>query len=111
MVYQKAVAALAAEGYAVAAFDPALAVISTQRRPMPLTESDVDVGSTRGISYVKDERTTVYVTMLIQVNHNRAVIRSNIEAEYRLDDPTKGQLLKGVSKGTVEQRIAVRMRD
>ncbi len=76
---------------------------------MALTKLDVDVGSTWGIDYMKDKRTTVFVTMTIEAAKDRAAIRSDIDAEYLPNDPVYGKRMKGVSRGTLEQKIAERM--
>ncbi len=109
-LFQKASWALIAEGYAIASADPALGIISTQRRQMPLTTADVDVGSTWGIDYMKDKRTTTYVTATIQTSEGKAVIRTDIDAEYLPNDPTYGKRMKGTSKGTLEQRLGARLK-
>lgn len=109
LIFKKAVAALLAEGFSIASSDPSLGVISTQRRQMALTKLDVDVGSTWGIDYMKDKRTTVFVTMTIEAAKDRAAIRSDIDAEYLPNDPVYGKRMKGVSRGTLEQKIAERM--
>ena len=110
-VFRKVVSALLAEGYSIASSDEGVGVISTQRRQMSLTPADVDVGSTMGIDYMKDKRTTTYVTLTIQVSDGRAVIRSDIDAEYLPNNPTYGKRMKGVSRGTLEQRIAARLQN
>jgi len=109
-VYKQAVAALISEGFAVASFDQNLGIISTQRRQMDLTESDADLGSTSfGIQYIKDKRTTEFVTVTLQVKDSQATIRADIEAEYLPNDPVYGKKMVGVSKGTIEKRIASRI--
>lgn len=109
-IFQKVMAALLDEGYSIASSDRALGIISTQRRQMTLTPTDADVGSTWGIDYLKDKRTTTFVTVTIRVSDGQAVIRSNIEAEYLPENPTYGKRMTGVSKGTLEAKIAAHLR-
>lgn len=109
-VFKKASSALIAEGYAIASADPTLGILSTQRRQMALTPADVDVGSTWGIDYMKDKRTTTYVTATIQTSAGKAVIRTDIDAEYLPNDPAFGKRMKGASRGTLEQRLAAHLR-
>lgn len=109
-LYQKAAAALIAEGFAITSSDAGLGIISTHRREMVLTEADVDLGTTMGIAYIKDKRTTEYVTVTIQVEADKATIRTDIDGEYLPNDAVYGKKMKGVSKGTIEQKIADRMK-
>lgn len=69
----------------------------------------MDVGTTWGIAYIKDKRTTTWVTITIHVAEGRATIRSDIDAEYLPNDPAFGKRMKGTSKGTLEQRLAARL--
>ncbi|HEX4263446.1 MAG TPA: hypothetical protein VH597_03830 [Verrucomicrobiae bacterium] len=106
MVFKKALFALFQDGYSIASSDESSGFISTQRRQMALTPTDVDIGSTMGIDYMKDKRTTVYVTVTIQVRDGSAVIRTGVDAEYLPNDPVYGKHMTGVSRGTIENRIA-----
>jgi hypothetical protein len=105
-VFQKVISALLAQGYSIASSDQSLGIVSTQRRQMVLTPADADVGSTMGIDYLKDKRTTCFVTLTVQVEGGRVIIRSDIDAEYLPNDGVYGKRMTGVSRGTIERRLA-----
>jgi hypothetical protein len=109
-LFAKVVRALIAEGYTPAIADRELGLITSQRREMALGVDDVDLGTTMGINYVKDNRTTEFVTVTIQISDKSAEIRADIDGEYLPNDPANGKRMKGVSLGTVEKKIADRLK-
>lgn len=109
-LFTKAVKALIAEGYTPAVADRELGLITSQRRQMILGVDDVDLGTTMGLNYVKDNRTVEFITITIQVGDKSVEIRTDIDGEYLPNDPANGKRMKGVSLGTTEKKIAERMK-
>ena len=104
-LFNTAKQALILNGYQIASSDKEAGVISTAQKQLDLTEADCDCGTTMGIPYIKDKRTTTNVAVGIIISSTRIAIKSTIEGEYLKGNTTQGIDLHCVSKGVIEQNI------
>jgi len=105
-IFSVASKVLAMEGYTITASDINTGIISTAKSRKALTEADCDCGTTMGIAYIKDKRTTTEAAINIVVDGNGVFnIIASISGEYLPNNPTYGKTFECVSTGTIEQNI------
>ncbi len=97
---------LVSEGWQITTADADAGVLTTQLRTLRLTPADADCGTTMGIDYLKDNRTTSKVGVNILIDDGHLMVKSIIESEYRPGDVTQDMALTCVSRGTIERKVA-----
>jgi len=105
LIFSAALSALAEQGYTITLSDRQSGIISTGSKRLTLTEKDCDCGSTMGLPYIKDNRTTTNLSINITVTNNSFLVKSNIEGEYLPNDPVYGKKFTCISTGTIEDNI------
>lgn len=98
--------ALVSAGYQITAFDDASGIVSTAPRDSRLTPEDAACGTTMGIDYLKDNRTTTRVAYGVIVANGRMEVRANIEGEYKPGQVDQNITLACVSRGVLDQAMA-----
>ena len=97
--------ALVGNGYQITAFDDAAGVISTAPRDLRITPELADCGTTMGIDYLKDIRTTTRVAFGIIASEGRLEVKANIEGEYKPGSTIQNITLTCVSRGALDQEM------
>jgi hypothetical protein len=97
--------ALIASGYQIAAVDDAAGVISVAQRDMRLTPELADCGTTMGLDYLKDNRTSSKVGYGLLITDNKVVITANLSATYLPGNDTQSITMTCVSKGVLENGL------
>lgn len=105
-IMKKAKIALVNEGYQITGIDESAGVISTAPRDLRVTPTDADCGTTMGIDYLKDKRTTTRVSIGVIASDGLATIKATIQGEYKPGDVSQNITLTCVSRGTIEPVIA-----
>jgi hypothetical protein len=97
--------ALVGNGYQITAFDDAAGIISTAPHDLRLLPELADCGTTMGIDYLKDNRTTTRVAFGVIASDGRVEVRPNIEGEYKPGSVTQNITLTCVSRGVLDQEM------
>ena len=100
---------LVREGNQIINSDDDAGTISTSPRNLRLTPEQADCGTTMGIDYLKDNRTTTRVSYGILAQDNKLTLRSNIEGEYKPGDVTQNITLTCVSRGLLENEMVAKI--
>lgn len=93
---------LISEGYQLTYADDESGVVSTSPRNFRLTPEQADCGTTMGIDYLKDKRTSTRVGYGVSVKDGSITIKANIESEYKPGDTMQNITLSCVSRGPLE---------
>ncbi|WP_130472747.1 hypothetical protein [Candidatus Magnetaquicoccus inordinatus] len=98
---------LVAEGFQITNSDDTAGVISTSPRNFRITPQQADCGTTMGLDYLADNRTSSKLGYGILVSGNTITIKANIESEYKPGGTNAVQniTLTCVSRGVLEEAI------
>lgn len=97
---------LVAEGFQITSSDDNAGVISTAPRNLRVTPAQADCGTTMGIDYLKDNRTSTRVAVGVIAEDARVTVKANIEGEYKPGAVDQNITLTCVSRGLLERDIA-----
>ena len=97
--------ALVGNGYQITAFDDIAGVISTAPHDQHLAPEVADCGTTMGIDYLKDNRTTTRVAFGVIASDGKVEVKANIEGEYKPGSAIQNITLTCVSRGGLEQEM------
>lgn len=98
--------ALLLQGYTIQESDRHAATISTAPRPQRLDANDCDCGTTLGLPYIKDKRTSTTVALGVIVRDGELTIVPSIHGTYLPSDVNQSISFDCVSKGTIERAFA-----
>lgn len=93
---------LVANGFQVSDADPEAGTLTTVMRDYRIGHQDADCGTTMGINYLLDNRTTTHLGFNILASDNRLDVIANIQAEYKPGDVVQNITLSCVSKGSLD---------
>lgn len=110
VVFKAAERALVNSGYQITNANLSAGVISTAPRDLHLTPREADCGTTLGLNYLKDNRTSTRVSMGVIIEKGKTTVQSNIQGEYRPGDVTQNITLTCVSKGLLETDMMDRIK-
>ena len=96
---------LVGEGNQITNSDEDAGTISTAPRNLRLTPEQADCGTTMGIDYLKDNRTSTRVAYGVLAQDNNLTVRTNIEGEYKPGDAMQNITLTCVSRGILEKDL------
>jgi hypothetical protein len=101
-IFQAAERALAAGGYQITHADQGAGVISTAPRDLRLQPETADCGTTMGLDYLLDNRTSTRVAYSIIIYDGRIEVKSNVQGDYRPGAVSQDITLTCVSRGQLE---------
>ncbi|RQO57996.1 hypothetical protein DBR47_14485 [Paucibacter sp. KBW04] len=96
---------LVAEGIQVMSADDASGTITTMPQDFRLTPELADCGTTMGIDYLKDNRTSSKVGYGLMIDDGKVTVRSVLQSEYKPGDVAQNITLSCVSHGVLERRL------
>jgi len=96
---------LVADGFQITGSDDEAGVISTAPRDLRVGPEQANCGTTMGLDYLRDVRTSTRVGMGVVVHDGHLTARATIEGAYRLGDLTQDITLTCVSRGILEQIV------
>lgn len=96
---------LISEGFQITNVDDSAGVISTAPRDMRLTPELADCGTTLGLDYLRDNRTSSKVGYGVIVTDGKVTIRAHMSATYLPGNDSQSITLTCVSKGMLEARL------
>jgi hypothetical protein len=70
-----------------------------------------DCGTTMGIDYLKDNRTSTRVSYGLIVDDNRITIKANIEGEYKPGSVSQDMTLTCISRGLLERDLLEKIKE
>lgn len=95
--------ALVVDGYQIISADLTSGTISTASRDQRVKPDIADCGTTMGIDYLLDNRTTTQVGMGVIVYDSEINVRASIRGEYKPGSVSQDITLTCVSKGRLER--------
>lgn len=96
--------ALVKSGFTISYADEQL--ISSNPKTMDLNENDADCGTTMGLDYLKDNRTSTTVSVNItKISDYLFEVKAEISGEYLKSDNNQSISMTCVSRGTIENGI------
>ncbi|MEQ1739541.1 MAG: hypothetical protein ABL884_06500 [Methyloglobulus sp.] len=104
-IFSSAQRALVADGYQITAADKNSGIISTAPRDMRLEPDSADCGTTMGLDYLKDNRTTTQTAIGVVIYKGKVEIKANVQGEYKPGSVTDDITLTCVSKGKLEREM------
>ena len=96
---------LVSEGFQITNSDDSAGVISTSPRNQRVTPEQADCGTTMGIDYLKDKRTSTRVGFGLIVEDGKITVKSTIEGEYKPGAVDQNITLTCVSRGSLEYEM------
>ena len=96
---------LVSEGFQITNSDDAAGVVSSAPRETRLTPDVADCGTTMGIDYLKDNRTSGKLGYGVLVSDNTVKVKATMSATYLPGDTSQSITLTCVSKGVLERRM------
>lgn len=100
---------LVAEGYQITNADDLAGIISTAPRNFRITPEQADCGTTMGIDYLKDNRTSSKLGYGILAYDSKLTVKANIESEYKPGDVAQNITLTCVSRGILEAELLAKI--
>lgn len=100
---------LVAEGFQITSSDETAGVISTAPRNFRVTPEQADCGTTMGIDYLKDKRTSTRVAFGIIADDSKLIVKANIEGEYKPGAVDQDITLTCVSRGQLERDMLAKI--
>lgn len=97
--------ALVSEGYQIINADDGSGTISTAPKDLRLQPHEANCGTTMGIDYLKDKRTSTTVAAGIVVSDNSLLVRTTVAGTYKPGDVVQDITLSCYSRGSVERRL------
>lgn len=108
-ILQAAKQALVVEGYQITSSDDSAGVISTAPTNLHVTPLEADCGTTMGIDYLKDKRTSTRVSFGIVAGDGRLTVKANIQGEYKPGAVDQDITLTCASRGVLEQGLIAKI--
>lgn len=105
VLFSAAQRALVVNGEQIMSSNQDAGVISTATRDYRLTPNEADCGTTMGIDYLKDNRTSSKIAYNILVDEGKVTVRATLQADYKIGDVTQNITLTCVSRGVLEQQM------
>lgn len=82
-MFKAAQQAIVAEGYQITNSNESAGTISTAPRTVRLTPEQADCGTTMGLDYLKDNRTSTSVAFGVIICEGKLIVKANIQGEYK----------------------------
>lgn len=101
---------LISEGYQIASSDADSGTISTAPRNLRVTPDTADCGTTMGIDYLKDNRTSTRVSYGLIIDDGKLTVKANVEGEYKPGAVTQDMTLTCISRGLLEKNLFEKIR-
>lgn len=96
---------LVSEGFQIVSYDNEAGVISTAPKNMRLGPRQADCGTTMGLNYLEDNRTSTQVALGVIAKDGGVIVKSTISGDYRPGDVSQNMTLTCVSLGEIEAQI------
>jgi hypothetical protein len=100
---------LVAEGFQITNSDESAGVISTAPRDLRLTPELADCGTTMGLDYLKDNRTSAKVGYGVLAFDNKIKLKANMSANYLPGNDTQSITLSCISRGVLENDLLIKI--
>lgn len=104
-ILQAAKRALVIDGYQITNTDDSAGVISTAPRDLHVTPDQANCGTTMGLDYLKDKRTSTRVAFGVVASEGSLTVKANIQGEYKPGSVDQDITLTCVSRGVLEQAV------
>lgn len=97
--------ALVTTGFQITGADDAAGTISTAPRAMHLTPAEANCGTTMGIDYLKDNRTSTMVAYGVVIKPNNVRVVATMSGTYLPGNDVQSITLTCVSRGVLESKL------
>lgn len=105
VLFTAAQRALVVNGEQIMSSNQDAGVISTAARDYRLTPEEADCGTTMGLDYLKDNRTSTKIAYNVIVDENKVAIRTTLQGDYKVGGSVQDITLTCVSRGVLEQQM------
>jgi hypothetical protein len=96
---------LVTEGFQITSADANAGIVSTAPQNLRVTPAVADCGSTMGLDYLSDNRTTTQVSYGILAEDGKVTVKATIQGEYKPGSVTQDITLTCVSRGKLEKKL------
>ena len=96
---------LVAEGFQITNADDSAGVISTALKDIRLTPDLADCGTTLGLDYLKDNRTSSKIGYGVIASENKVTLKASMTATYLPGNDSQSITLTCVSRGVLEDQM------
>ena len=96
---------LVSEGFQITSADETAGVVSTAPRDIRLTPELADCGTTLGLDYLKDNRTSSKLGYGVLVSENKVTLKASMSATYLPGNDSQSITLTCVSRGVLEGQL------
>ena len=100
---------LVSEGFQITNSDESAGTISTAPRNLRVSPGQANCGTTMGIDYLKDKRTSTRVAFGILAADGTIMVKANIEGEYKPGSVDQDITLTCVSRGVLERDLLAKI--
>jgi hypothetical protein len=97
--------ALTVDGFDITSSDAAAGTISTAPRALHLTPADASCGTTMGLDYLKDNRTSTTVAYGVIVKPNSVRVVATMSGTYLPSNDVQSITLTCISRGVLEHKL------
>jgi hypothetical protein len=97
------------EGFQILSADESSGTLSTATRNFRLSPEQADCGTTMGIDYLKDKRTTSRLAFGVVAEDGRLTVSTTIDGEYKPGAVDQNITLTCVSRGVVERDMLAKI--
>ena len=100
---------LVSEGFQITNSDESAGVISSAPRNLRVSPVQANCGTTMGLDYLKDNRTSTRVAFGIIAEDGKVTVKANIEGEYKPGAVDQDITLTCVSRGVLERDLLTKI--
>lgn len=100
---------LVSEGFQITNSDDSAGIISSAPRNLRVAPTQANCGTTMGLDYLKDNRTSTRVAFGIIAEDGKVMVKANIEGEYKPGAVDQDITLTCVSRGVLERDLLAKI--
>lgn len=100
---------LVSEGFQITNSDESAGIISSAPRNLRVSPAQANCGTTMGLDYLKDNRTSTSVAFGIIAEDGKVTVKANIEGEYKPGAVDQDITLTCVSRGVLERDLLAKI--
>jgi len=100
---------LVSEGFQITNSDESAGIISSAPRNLRVSPAQANCGTTMGLDYLKDNRTSTRVAFGIIAENGKVTVKANIEGEYKPGAVDQDITLTCVSRGVLERDLLTKI--
>lgn len=108
-IYRAAKQVLVSEGFQITSSDESDGIISSAPRNLLVSRTQANCGTTMGLDYLRDKRTSTRVAFGIIAEDGKLTVKANIEGEYKPSEVSQNITLSCISRGVLERDLSAKI--